>query len=62
MQESRTTLIGCAESVSARKYKITRNPVKGAHLLSEVFRPPSGLLATKLLIFCIKHFDSFNST
>jgi hypothetical protein len=35
-QESRTTLIGCAESVPARKYKITRNPLKGALLISEV--------------------------
>jgi hypothetical protein len=35
-QESRTTLIGCAESVLARKYKITRNPMKGALLISEV--------------------------
>jgi hypothetical protein len=36
MQESRTTLIGCAESVPARKYKRTRNPLKGALLISEV--------------------------
>jgi hypothetical protein len=62
MQESRTTLIVCAESVPARKYKITRNPAKGALLLSEVFRPPSGLLATKLFIFVTNTLISFNST
>jgi hypothetical protein len=35
-QGSRTTLIGCAKSVPARKYKITSNPLKGALLISEV--------------------------
>jgi hypothetical protein len=34
-------VIGCAESVPARKYKITRNPTKGALLSSEVFEPSS---------------------
>ena len=32
-QESRTTLIGCAESVPARKYKITCSPAKGVLFL-----------------------------
>ncbi len=39
MQESRTTLIGCTESVPAHMYKITHNPVKGALLISEVVWP-----------------------
>ena len=59
-QESRTTLIGCAESVPARKYKIACNPAKGALRSSEVFRPPSSHWQTILFISCIKHFDSFN--
>jgi hypothetical protein len=49
MQEPCTTLIGCAESVPARKYKITRNPVKGALLISEVFWPISDPIFTQII-------------
>jgi hypothetical protein len=60
MQESRTTLIGCAESVPARKYKITCNPAKGALLSPAVYRPSSRPIGLNHMIhFCIKHFDSF---
>ena len=60
MQESRTTLIGCAESVPARKYKITCNPAKGALLSSEVYEPSSKPIGYHTTHFsCIKHFDSF---
>jgi hypothetical protein len=37
--QSCTTLIGCAESVPARKYTISRNPLKGALHITEVVRP-----------------------
>jgi hypothetical protein len=57
------TLIGCTESLPARKYKITCNPVKGALLISEVVWPlPDPVFIQLLQTDCFEHFDHFKST
>ena len=60
-QESRTTLIGCAESVPARKYKITCNPAKGVLLSSATQESSSRPFWLNLHnpFSRIKHFESF---
>ncbi len=63
MQESHTTLIGCAESVPARKYKITRYRLKGALHISKIVQLTPELCLIKLSqTDCLKHFDHFKST
>jgi hypothetical protein len=63
MQESHTSLIVWAESSLARKYKITRYPLKGALHISEVVQLTPELCLIKLSqTDCLKHFDHFKST